>query len=327
MRWQEAMRRAIRDPGELCRKLDLPESLADGRSAQDFTVFVPLEFLARMRPGDPDDPLLRQVLSVEAENDTPDTYSLDPLAEQNASVLPGLLHKYHGRALLVTSGACAVHCRYCFRRHFPYQTVPKGLQAWQEALDHIAADPTISEVLLSGGDPLTLVDPLLQSLLGALDRIPHVRRLRIHTRLPIVIPQRVTEALRDMLAATRATSWVVVHCNHAAELDGPTLGALARLIDAGVPVLNQAVLLRGVNDSVAALEALSLRLVDHRIQPYYLHQLDRVQGAGHFEVDEATGLQLMAGLRQRVPGYAVPQYVREQPGERSKTPIEPRPMP
>lgn len=319
--WRQAMRRAIRDPEELCRRLELPISLGNSLAAKDFPVFVPLEFLSRMRVGDAADPLLRQVLAVEAETKLSSGFADDPLDEQTASMLPGLLHKYHGRALLVTTGACAVHCRYCFRRHFPYHAVPKSADAWGSAVAHIKADPSIEEVLLSGGDPLTLVDSLLAQLVRSLDAIPHVRRLRFHTRLPIVIPQRVNEALLTMLSGLRATPWVVVHCNHAAELDAATLAALGRLVDAGIPVLNQAVLLRGVNDSVEALEQLCLRLIDHRVQPYYLHQLDRVQGAAHFEVSETQGQRLITELRKRLPGYAMPQYVREIPGEQSKMPV------
>ncbi len=315
------MRRAIRNSEELCRRLDLPVSLGNSLAAEGFPVFVPLEFLSRMRVGDAADPLLRQVLAVGSETNLSADFVADPLDEQKASMLPGLLHKYHGRALLVTTGACAVHCRYCFRRHFPYHDVPKSADAWGPAVAHIQADTSLEEVLLSGGDPLTLVDPLLAQLVQSLDAIAHVRRLRFHTRLPIVIPQRVNAALVDMLTGLRATPWVVVHCNHAAELDAATLAALGRLVDAGIPVLNQAVLLRGVNDSVAALEQLSLRLVDHRVQPYYLHQLDRVQGAAHFEVSDTEGRRLIDELRQRLPGYAMPQYVREVPGERSKMPV------
>jgi len=319
--WQQAMRLAVRDSAELCRRLKLPESLGNTAAAESFPVFVPLEFLSRMQAGDRSDPLLKQVLAASEEVSPVEGFVADPLAEASASTLPGLLHKYPGRALLVTTGACAIHCRYCFRRHFPYDEVPKGAAAWQPAVDRIAADDSIQEVLLSGGDPLTLVDPLLARLVASLDAIPHVRRIRVHTRLPIVIPQRITQSLIEIFRSARATTWFVVHCNHAAELDSATLASLGRLIDAGIPVLNQAVLLRGVNDSLEALERLSLRLVDHRIQPYYLHQLDRVAGAAHFEVSEATGLRLVEQLRGRIPGYAMPQYVREIPHQASKLPV------
>ncbi len=202
---------------------------------------------------------------------------------------PGLLQKYSGRALLVTTGACAVHCRYCFRRHYPYGEAPKSLAAWEPALAELAADRSLHEVLLSGGDPLVLVDEFLAQLAERLAGIAHLRRLRIHTRLPIVIPERVCDELLNWLTGTRLTPIVVVHANHAAELDENVAGALARLVDAGIVVLNQAVLLRGVNDSVGALAALCERLVDLRVIPYYLHALDPVAGAAHFEVPEHEG--------------------------------------
>lgn len=319
--WQQAMRRAIRDSETLCQRLGLPNSLAGDAAGRAFPTFVPLEFLQRIKPGDARDPLLRQVLAAPKETEVIDGFGTDPLAESTATASAGLLQKYAGRALLVTTGACAVHCRYCFRRHFPYETVPKGRAAWEPTLKRLAADQSIREVLLSGGDPLTLVDASLAELFAGLHEIAHLRRIRIHTRLPIVIPQRITEPLLRILTQARATVWMVVHCNHAAELDAATLRSLGRMVDAGIPVLNQAVLLRGVNDSVAALEELCERLIDHRVQPYYLHQLDRVAGAAHFEVPETAGEALIAELRQRLPGYAVPTYVREVPGEASKTPV------
>jgi EF-P beta-lysylation protein EpmB len=219
---------------------------------------------------------------------------------------------------MVTTGACAVHCRYCFRRHYPYGEGPHGVDDWRPAIERIAADDSIHEVLLSGGDPLTLVDGQLADLADRLAAIPHLRRLRLHTRLPIVIPQRVCPDLLDWLTGTRLTPIVVVHANHPAELDDATGAALARLVDAGVPLLNQAVLLRGVNDDIDALAELSERLIDLRVMPYYLHQLDRVAGAAHFEVPEAEGLALIEALRARLPGYAVPRYVRETLGAANK---------
>lgn len=271
-----------------------------------------------MRPGDPADPLLRQVLPWDAETlDQPD-FTADPVGDAEARLAPGLLQKYNGRALLVTTGACAVHCRYCFRRHYPYSAGPRSPDDWQPAIDQIAADPAIDEVLLSGGDPLTLVDSHLAELTRRLAAIPHLRRLRIHTRLPIVIPQRVTGELLAWLRGTRLTPVVVVHANHAQEIDDSVAAPLARLVDAGIPVLNQSVLLRGVNDTAAALIDLSRRLVDLRVMPYYLHQLDRVAGAAHFEVPISRGLELLATIRAALPGYAVPRYVQEVAGETHK---------
>jgi EF-P beta-lysylation protein EpmB len=261
---------------------------------------------------------LRQVLPLNAELSSPQGFTSDPVGDAEALLSPGLLQKYESRALLVTTGACAVHCRYCFRRHFPYSDSPRSPDDWQPAIERIAADASIDEVLLSGGDPLTLVDSQLAELAHRLATIPHVRRLRIHTRLPIVIPQRVTSELIDWLRGTRLAPMMVVHANHANEIDEPTASALGRLVDAGIPVLNQSVLLAGVNDSAPALIDLSRRLVDLRVMPYYLHQLDRVKGAAHFEVPISRGSALIQQMRSALPGYAVPRYVQEIAGESHK---------
>lgn len=324
--WQTVLRTAVRDPLELCRLLNLDPALMPVASVPSgvphpFPMLVPRPYLERIVPGNPRDPLLLQVWPAAAEGKQTPGFHCDPVGDGAARLAPGLLHKYHGRALLIATGACAVHCRYCFRRHYPYTAEPHGLAAWAPALAAIRRDSTIQEVLLSGGDPLTLVDAQLAALVGELAQIEHVRRLRVHTRLPIVIPQRVTDGLLAWLTGTRLRPWVVVHVNHARELDAATRAALRRLIDAGVPVLNQAVLLSGVNDSVPALEALCLALVDLGVQPYYLHQLDRVAGAAHFEVPLETGRKLVDELRRRLPGYALPRYVQEQAGEPSKTPL------
>lgn len=319
--WRAELRHAVRDPHELCRLLKLPKACAEQASeaAQAFGLLAPRSYVARMRPGDPGDPLLRQVLPLEAETATTPGFSADPVGDDAASLSPGLLQKYHGRALLVTTGACAVHCRYCFRRHYPYSAAPTGLAAWEEPLAAIAADPTIHEVILSGGDPLTLVDATLAQLAARIAEIPHVARLRIHTRLPIMIPSRVTDELLDWLTGTRLTPVVVVHANHANELDAAVAAALRKLSEAGVPLLNQAVLLRGVNDSVEAQAELCERLVNLRVIPYYLHQLDRVAGAAHFETPVELGREIAEQLRARLPGYAAPSFVRETAGEHSKT--------
>lgn len=275
-----------------------------------------------MQPGDPNDPLLRQVLPLDDELADVPGFSADPVGDTAAARQPGLLQKYKGRALLVATGTCAIHCRYCFRRHFSYAEGPRSLDDWQPALRAIAADTSLHEAILSGGDPLTIVDDTLARLVSQLDRIGHLRRLRIHTRLPIVIPERVTGGLIGMLRASRLTSVVVVHANHANELDEHVVTALEKFNDAGIPLLNQAVLLRGVNDSVEAQAALWERLVDLRVMPYYLHQLDRVAGAAHFEVPIKRGRQIMKELRMRLPGYAVPRYVQEIPGTPHKSVIE-----
>lgn len=327
--WQTAMKRAIRSAETLCERLALPTTfrkrIAEAAGENPFPVFVPLEFLARIRVGDCHDPLLRQILPLPEEADAAAGFTTDPVGELQASppasLAVGLLKKYYGRALLVTSGACGVHCRYCFRRHFPYDTVPHGDAAWDRPLAMLTADPSIDEVILSGGDPLVLTDAALENLIQRIAQVPHVRRLRIHSRMPIVIPQRITERLLQLLCDTRLSAWMVVHTNHPAELDSPTLAALGRLVDRGIPVLNQAVLLRAVNDQPEILEQLCRTLIDHRVQPYYLHQLDRVAGAAHFEVPEPRGRELIETLRTRLPGYAVPTYVVEKAGEPSKTPL------
>ncbi len=319
--WQASLRAAIRHPAELIRRLSLANSLspAAAEASRDFPTFVPLEYLARIEPGNLDDPLLRQVLPVSEELAAPAGFSDDPLAESDAAVTGGMLQKYAHRVLLVTTGACAVHCRYCFRRHFPYEDVPGAISHWAEALEQIAGDESIREVILSGGDPMMLRDERLSELVERLETIEHLRRLRIHTRLPIMIPSRVTDEFVAMLRSSRLTPLMVVHVNHAAEIDDDVELALARLVEAGIPVLNQAVLLRGVNDDVDALEALSERLLACRVMPYYLHQLDRVTGAAHFEVPLERGRELIEQLRARLPGYAVPRYVAEIPGELNKT--------
>ncbi|MBL9080855.1 MAG: EF-P beta-lysylation protein EpmB [Planctomycetales bacterium] len=323
--WRHALKTAIRDPAELCRVLELPDALVPTarKAAEMFGLFAPHGYVARIRKGDVDDPLLRQILPLGDELLEVAGFTADPVDDDAAQLVPGLLQKYQSRVLLITTGACAIHCRYCFRRHFSYSEAPHSLVQWQPALDAIAADPTIDEVILSGGDPLTLVDGVLEPLIRRLEAIPHLRRLRVHTRLPIVIPERVCESLLAWfsLTGTRLTPVCVLHANHAAELDEAVAAACVRLRHAGVLLLNQAVLLRGVNDSVDALDALSRRLLDLGVTPYYLHQLDRVAAAAHFEVPEDEGLRLVEALQTGLPGYGMPRYVREIAGKRSKTPL------
>ena len=318
--WQSALKSAYRDAEALCRELALPESLAAeaARSANGFPIFAPASYVAKIKRGDPTDPLLLQILPQASESEPHPNFAADPVGDLAATPAPGLLHKYHGRVLLIATGACAIHCRYCFRRHFPYEMGPRSLAEWRPALDYIASDPSIDEVILSGGDPLTLIDAKLAELVDAASAIPHVRRLRVHTRLPIVIPERVTDELLHVLTGGRLQPVMVVHANHPRELTGDVADALTRLGHAKLPLLNQAVLLRGVNDDVATLTALCRRLVELRVQPYYLHQLDRVAGAAHFEVPVERGLELMRVLRARLPGYAVPRYVQEVAGDTSK---------
>ena len=312
---------AVRSPDELCRILGLDPALAaEARQAADgFPLLVPRPFLARIRPGDPADPLLVQVMPRAAETIAAPGYQADPLGEADARCGPGLLRKYEGRILMVATGSCAVHCRFCFRRHFPYREAsPGGKMGIGDSLRTIAADRSIREVILSGGDPLVLPDGDLAQLARNLTAIPHLRRLRIHTRLPVMIPQRVTDGLISWMRRGRLSTIMVVHVNHPAEIDADVAEAFGRLIDAGIPVLSQSVLLRRVNDRAGVLAELYERLVDLRVMPYYLHQLDPVAGAAHFEVPIPTGIDLMAQLRARLPGYAVPRYVRETRGGTSK---------
>ncbi len=314
--WQTAMKLAIRSEARLRDELNLPKAVTGDTNA--FSTFVPLEFLAKIRPGDPDDPLLRQVLPTASELVDASGFVADPVGDLAMKVAPGVLRKYQGRALVIATGACGIHCRYCFRREFPY--AESGISNdWDQSLKYLREDTEIEEVLLSGGDPLTLVDQKVDRLLSDLESINHIKRVRIHSRMPVVIPQRVTTELVQRLKASRLTAWMVIHANHPNELGDDVVQATDRMVDAGIPVLNQAVLMRGVNDDLETLVELCKRLVNHRIQPYYLHQLDRVRGAAHFEVPVKVGLRLAAELRARLPGYAVPVYVSEVPGKSSKT--------
>lgn len=274
-----------------------------------------------MRSGDADDPLLRQVLPLGAESATRRGYITDPLAEAGAQVVPGLLRKYQGRALLITTAACAVHCRYCFRRHYPYADSHAGGSRLDAALGAVRADATLHELILSGGDPLSVPDARLAALAAQVADIAHLTTLRIHTRLPVMIPQRVDAALLAWLGATRLRTVVVIHANHPGEIDADVAAAIQRLRAIGATVLNQAVLLAGVNDSADALTGLSTRLFEAGVLPYYLHLPDRVDGTAHFAVGTRRARALMAAVRARLPGYLVPRLVREVPGLSSKQPI------
>ncbi|MFM7107777.1 MAG: EF-P beta-lysylation protein EpmB [Planctomycetaceae bacterium] len=317
-RWRRELAAAFRDPESLLRFLGLPAA-AVGAGHHGFPLLVPRAFAARMRKGDPRDPLLLQVLPQAAESRDVPGFTADPVHESAALAAPGLVRKYAGRALVLVTGGCAVHCRYCFRREFPYADAGATLAGVEAALDAVAADASVSEAILSGGDPLLVDDARLGAIVARLEAVPHVRRLRIHTRLPVVLPSRVTDGLAGLLAGSRLSVVVVVHANHAAEIDADVAAALGRLAASRCLLLNQAVLLAGVNDSVAALRELSERLVDVGVLPYYLHLLDRVRGAAHFEVSEPRAEELHRALRDSLPGYAVPRLVREEPGAPAKT--------
>jgi len=321
--WKNQLAQAIRDPLELLKRLELPLDLLPGAitAARQFPLRVPPVYLKRIRRGDPDDPLLRQILPLGAETESACGYTNDPVGDLQTLAVPGLLHKYQGRALLVTTGACAIHCRYCFRRHFPYNLDNPAQDRWQPAIDYLSTHDDIQEIILSGGDPLSLSDQRLSALITALQGITHIKTLRLHTRLPVVIPQRITQALLDTLIQSQMHVVMVLHINHANEIDPELRSALDRVRQAGCTLLNQSVLLKGVNDSVDALRALSLTLFDHHILPYYLHQLDKVNGAAHFAVNEQRATQLVKTLREQLPGYLVPRLVQEQAGQPSKTPL------
>lgn len=321
--WRGLLAAAVRDVDELWRLLALPADClpAARRVAAGFPLLVPRGFLALMRPGDLADPLLRQVVPLGDEERMTPGFTSDPLAESSCSPVPGLLHKYHGRALLVTTGACAVHCRYCFRRHFPYESLPRSTAWWSEALAYVRADASIEELILSGGDPLTLPDRQLAELAAQAAAIPHLRRLRIHSRLPVVLPERIDETFLAWFTTSRLKPVMVIHANHSQELSPAVAQACGRLRQAGVMLLNQSVLLAGVNDDAAVLADLSRRLVDCGVQPYYLHVLDHVQGAGHFLVDDERARALARAVAEALPGWMVPRLVREEAGAPGKSPL------
>ena len=323
--WQQELAGALTHPDALARALGLDPGLfpAAVQAGELFGLRVPLSFVRRMRPGDPADPLLRQVMPLAAELLEQPGFGADPLSERGAFKAPGLLQKYEGRALLIATGACAINCRYCFRREFPYSE-HVGTGPLNQALDAIAADPSIEEVILSGGDPLSLSDARLHALTDRLRQIAHLRRLRLHTRLPVVLPSRVDAGLLHWLRDLPWPVAVVLHSNHGNEIDDSVRAACASLRGAGAILLNQSVLLRGINDSVAALSDLSQRLFDAGVVPYYLHLLDRVRGAAHFDVPESTAQQLVGELAATLSGYLVPRLVREVPGGPAKIPLPPQ---
>ncbi|WP_380182983.1 EF-P beta-lysylation protein EpmB [Kalamiella sp. sgz302252] len=322
--WLHQLADVITDPDELLQLLGLdshPELRAGGDARRLFALRVPRAFAARMRKGDPQDPLLLQVITQSQEFIDAPGYSTDPLDEQS-SVVPGLLHKYHNRALLLVKGGCAVNCRYCFRRHFPYAENQGNKRNWQQALEYIRQQPQLDEIIFSGGDPLMAKDSELAWLISELEQIPHLKRLRIHSRLPVVIPSRITAALCQRLAESRLQMLLVTHINHAREIDHELREAMQQLKRAGVTLLNQSVLLRGINDDAATLAELSNALFDAGILPYYLHVLDKVQGAAHFYVDDERARKIMRELLSQVSGYMVPKLAREIGGEPSKTPLD-----
>lgn len=320
-RWQTLLTEAITRPADLLAALGIdaahPALAAD--QLRDFPIRVPRGFMARMRPGDPADPLFLQVWPRPAEADEVPGYGVDAVGDMAKLKGGGLIHKYRGRALVIATGACAVNCRYCFRRHFPYGDAMAARGQWRETLTELDADHSIEEVILSGGDPLALSDDKLAVFAEALETRPWIRRLRLHTRVPVVLPERVDGALLRWLTASRLQKVIVLHANHGNEIDDAVIAACAALRDTGAQLLNQAVLLRDVNDTTDAQAGLSERLLAAGVLPYYLHVLDRVAGAAHFDVSELTAQTIMRELAARLPGYLVPRLVREIAGEPAKT--------
>lgn len=321
--WQKILQQAAIPVTELLQWLGLDDKslplAVNGRN--QFPLRVPPAYLGQIRAGDPDDPLLRQILPLAAEDRSVAGFSADPVGDLQAQKRPGLLHKYHGRVLLTLTGACAIHCRYCFRRHFPYAESNPSRSAWHGILRYLESDPSITEIIFSGGDPLSLTDRKLAELTASLADITHLKRLRIHSRMPVVLPQRITDTFMDWLTGLSLKPVLVVHINHAQEIGDAAAERLQALHQAGIHLLNQAVLLKGVNDSLTTLAELSERLFEHDVLPYYLHQLDAVDGAAHFAVAESEAKELMTGLRTRLPGYLVPKLVRESAGAPYKMPL------
>jgi L-lysine 2,3-aminomutase len=321
--WQMLWREAIRDPRELLKILALPHlaaQISDTAAAQ-FPLRVPLGFVEKMRKGDAKDPLLRQVLPVLDEEQLAEGFSFDAVGDATAKSGTGIIHKYHGRALFIATGSCAIHCRYCFRRHFPYAEETAASGQWAEALTFLRIDNSIEEVILSGGDPLSLSTDKLAELSEGLKSIPHIKRLRIHTRLPVVLPERIDATFQHWLKSLPWPTVVVIHANHPNELGPDTADAMTSLRNAEAQILNQAVLLRGVNDNADIQIALSRRLSELNVLPYYLHQLDQVQGAAHFLVSDLKAKQIHQDMMRQLPGYLVPKLVREIAGMASKSPM------
>jgi EF-P beta-lysylation protein EpmB len=320
--WQKDLREVITEPKALLSLLDIsPDNYLQHFKARElFPVRVPLPFIKRMKKGDINDPLLQQVMPLSSEFIITEGFSADPL-EEHDTVAEGLLHKYTNRVLMIVKAGCAINCRYCFRRHFPYQDNSPNKQRWQGALEYISEHNEISEVIFSGGDPLMASDEHLAWLIEQLEHIPHVKRLRIHSRLPVVIPRRITSTLVNLLQNSRLKSTMVLHINHPNELDDELINALEPLRAARIPLFNQSVLLKGVNDNSPTLIELSERLFDAGIQPYYLHLFDQVQGAAHFDVKECDAIAIVKNMLAALPGFLMPKLVREIAGQANKTPI------
>ena len=323
--WQQILADSVTEPAQLLKRLQLPENMLDSMlpGHGSFSLRVPEPYLQRIEPGNAEDPLLLQVLPRPEEQLEIRGYVADPLNEQNSNQQQGLIHKYRGRVLLIVSGGCAINCRYCFRRHFPYGDNQLGREQWQQVLDYLNQNSSISEVIFSGGDPMATTDQRLASMVADLESIPHIKRLRLHTRLPVVIPQRVTKELTELLGNSSLQTVVVTHINHPQELDSSLVNALGQLQAVTHQLLNQSVLLAGINDSSATLCQLSEALFEAGALPYYLHLLDPVAGASHFNVSEEVAKSLVGQMCDQLPGYLVPKLVKELAGASAKVPVMP----
>jgi EF-P beta-lysylation protein EpmB len=317
--WQKILAQGFESVNELLEFLSLPLSLGSQAAELKFKTRIPRGFAARMQAGNSQDPLLLQVLASYQELNEVDGYVADPLHEHHNNPRQGLLHKYQGRVLLTLTGVCAINCRYCFRRQFPYRNNNPGREGWRNILDYIQSDSQIHEVILSGGDPLLASNSVLAELLAQLALIAHVRTIRFHTRAPVVLPERIDEGFLQLLSTTPLRKVIILHINHAQELDESVFTACQALREKNCLLLNQAVLLKGINDDVNTLAQLSERLLDYGILPYYLHLFDKVSGAAHFDVPEERALTLYRNLQKKIPGYLLPRLAREEPGKESKT--------
>lgn len=317
--WQKILASGFSSGLELLDFLDLPADLFSHAAERSFKTRVPRGFALRMEPKNPRDPLLLQVLAAPAELSNDLAYAPDPLQEKKVNPVPGLLHKYTGRVLLTLSGVCAINCRYCFRRHFPYETNNPGRQGWAQALSYISKDSSIHEVIFSGGDPLLISDTVMADILQQLELIKHVKIVRFHTRIPVVLPERINESLRSILNKTTLKKVVVLHCNHPQEINASVKEACQALREAGCHLLNQSVILKDINNKASILAELSFRLLDCDVIPYYLHVLDKVAGAQHFDMPLQECQAIYKALQLLVPGYLLPRLVREDAGEGSKT--------
>ncbi len=318
--WQVSLKNAFKDPQKLITYLKLPKALIDPaqKASQLFPLLAPKDYVKRIKKGDPNDPLLLQILPLKEELIVHPSFHKDPVGDLKSSMVPGILQKYNERVLLITTGACAIHCRYCFRRHFPYSSVPVGIKNWISSLSKIKDNPEIEEIILSGGDPLVLTDKSIAHLLQYIETMPYISRIRFHTRLPIVLPNRITSNLLHIFKQFQKTIIIVVHANHPNEIQGQCVKALQKLKKQGLLLLNQTVLLKNINDSSDIQQSLNKKLIQYGVLPYYLHQFDRVQNAAHFEVPISNGLQIMKKLQQTTSGYLIPKYVQEIPGYPSK---------